>query len=132
MSNRVYNRTHIEQRKVSIKKWQEEHPERMAARPHAVHRKGGEYYEKELEYARTGLQGKRNIIRMSHRRTYRPYKKIIAPASQLHHQWVVESPKYRGIALVEADQHQHGIIDVIQILEGEITLLTEKEIRNER
>ena len=130
ISSQVYNQTHVEQRKASNKKWQEEHPEKMAARSHAVHRKGGEFYEKELTYARTGLQGKRNIIRMGHRRAYRPYKKLIAPGSQLHHQWVVESSKYTGVALVEANRHQHGIIDVIPILDGEITLLTEKEIRD--
>ena len=36
---------------------------------------------------------------------------------------------YRGAALVEPIQHQYGIIDPIVILEGEITLLTEAEIR---
>ena len=32
--------------------------------------------------------------------------------------------------VVEKDQHIHGFIDVIQILEGEITLFTEEEIKN--
>lgn len=36
--------------------------------------------------------------------------------------------KYTDVALVESNPHQYGYIDVIQILEGKITLLTEKEI----
>ena len=31
----------------------------------------------------------------------------------------------------EADQHMSGDIDVIQILDGKITLLTEAEIKNQ-
>jgi hypothetical protein len=130
ISNRVYNQVHAEQHNALAKKWQEDHPEKVAARMHEVHRKGGRYYENELEYARTGVQGERNTIRGGHRRTYRPYKKIIAPGSQLHHQWRAGTAGYDGVALVETNQHQHGIIDVIQILEGNITLLTEKAIRN--
>ena len=40
-------------------------------------------------------------------------------------------PLYRGLALVEADQHTHGFIDVIKILDGEITIFTEAELRGE-
>jgi len=32
------------------------------------------------------------------------------------------------LALVEKDQHMRGIIDVIEVLEGKITLLTEEAI----
>ena len=91
--------------------------------------KGGKYYEKHLEYRRTGLQKERNRIRIKHRLLYYPFKQIIAPSSQLHHQWAPNTADYSGVALVEADQHMHGFIDVIQILEGEITLFTEAEIR---
>ena len=31
--------------------------------------------------------------------------------------------------MVEADAHQYGIIDVIEILDGKITLLTEEEVK---
>lgn len=53
---------------------------------------------------------------------------IIAPDSQLHHEWVPETCEYRGVALVEAEQHMHGFVDVI--VDGEITRLTEEQIRN--
>lgn len=43
---------------------------------------------------------------------------------------ILDINEYDGVALVEADRYQHGIIDVIQILKGKITLLTEKEIKN--
>lgn len=103
------------------------HPERVEANKRE-HRKGGEFYAKTLVYQRTGLQGKRNKIRMRHGREWRKYKQIIAPQSQIHHEWVSGTAGYRGVALVEADQHMHGIIDVIRILDGEINLFTEREI----
>jgi hypothetical protein len=37
--------------------------------------------------------------------------------------------EHRGVALVEADQHMRGFVDVIEILEGEIRLPTEAEVR---
>ena len=76
-----------------------------------------------------GWDKKKDLIRGRHRRYYTPYKQIIAPESQLHHEWIPMTAEYRGVALVEANQHLHGYIDVIQILEGEIMLLTEAEIR---
>jgi hypothetical protein len=82
-----------------------------------------------LKDNRTGLQGARNKIRGRHSHEYKPYKAIIAPESQLHHEWLPDSPEYRGLALVEADPHMHGFVDVIEILDGEITLLTEEEVR---
>jgi hypothetical protein len=78
---------------------------------------------------RSGLQGARKRIRMKHGREYRPYKMIIAPESQIHHEWIDDTAEYRGVALVETKPHQYGIIDVIQILDGEITVLTEAEVK---
>jgi hypothetical protein len=68
---------------------------------------------------------------MRHGYYWRPYKNIIAPGSQLHHNWIPGTADYTGLALVEADQHMRGFIEVIQILEGKITLFTEKEIREQ-
>ena len=69
------------------------------------------------------------LIRNKHWRRWISYKRIIAPDSQIHHEWISEMADFRGVALVETDQHAHGFVDVIQILEGQITLLTEAEIR---
>lgn len=78
---------------------------------------------------RTGIQGDKNKIRMKHAHQYKPYKMIIALESQIHHEWVPDTPEYRGVALVEKDQHMHGFVDVIEILDGKITLLTEEEVK---
>lgn len=110
--------------------WHEAHPDKVIAKSQEQCRKGGRYYGNKLIYQHTSLQGARNIIRRNHRRQYRQYKNIIAPESQVHHQWIPETSEYTGVALVEADRHMHGFVDVIKILDGEITLLTEKEIRN--
>ena len=64
-----------------------------------------------------------------HGNLWRKYKNIIAPESQIHHEWIPGTANYRGVALVEADQHMHGIVDVIEILEGKITLLTEDKVK---
>ena len=117
------------------KGWKDAHPEEVAA-SNAVSnpeicRKGGKYYNKHLVDVRTGLQGERNTIRKKHAHKWRRVKRIIAPGSQIHHEWIPGTAKYRGVALVEADQHMDGGIDVIHILEGNITLLTEKEVRDQ-
>ena len=62
---------------------------------------------------------------------WRQYKRIIAPGSQLHHQWIPKTSDYTGLALVEVNPHKYGIINVIEILDGEITLFTEKEIQEQ-
>ena len=108
--------------------WGAANPDKVSATAHEQGHKGGKYYEKNLEYQHTGLRGERNNVRKKHGHKYRPFKQIIAPNSQIHHEWVPETAKYRGVALVEKDQHMHGFVDVIKILEGKITLLTEKEI----
>jgi hypothetical protein len=94
-------------------------------------RKEGKYYARKQEYDRTGLQGERNKIRHAHGKRWSRYKRIIAPDSVIHHSWIPETANYSGVALVEKSAHEHGIINIIQILKGEITLLTEKEIREQ-
>jgi hypothetical protein len=110
--------------------WRVAHPEERAA-SHAVSnaeefRKGGKYYNKTLVYNHTGLRGERNIVRHKHGDLWRKYKNIIASDSQLQHEWFPQTADYRGVALVEKDQHMHGFIDVIRVLKGQITLFTEK------
>ena len=104
-------------------------PDRMEANSREASHKGGKYYERQRNYFSTGLPHERKLVRLIHGQRYRPYKKIIAPESQIHHEWIPGTAEYTGSALVETDQHAHGFVDVIQVLEGEITLLTEAEIR---
>jgi hypothetical protein len=103
-------------------------PEQVVEQHHEQSHKGGKRYEKRLLYEQTGLQGERNKARRKHRGMWGPFKNVIAPESVLHHEWLPGTADYAGLALVEADQHMHGVIDVIEILEGEITLFTEKEL----
>lgn len=110
--------------------WNAAHPERKLIADREKNRKGGKYYEQYLAYNHTGLRRERKIIRSTHQYNWRQYKRIIAPDSQLHHSWCPNSAEYTGLALVEADAHMHGFIAVIEILDGEITLLTEEEVRN--
>ena len=117
--------THLQQ----MRKWREDNPEQIKINSQEANRKGGKYYAVKQRYLSTGIQYFRTSIRRKHRDSYRRYKQIIAPESQIHHEWIPGTADYRGTALVEADSHMHGFIDVIQILEGEITLLTEAEIR---
>jgi hypothetical protein len=130
--NRKYREAHPEEAKACHKKWQEEHPEEVQKAQHDSNRKGGKYYDHKLEYMQTGIPGERHRIRMNHAKQYRPYKAIIAPDRQIHHEWVPQTSDYRGVALVEADQHMHGFVDVIEILDGKITLRTEEEVKNEK
>jgi len=109
--------------------WAVANPEAIKAHNAETHRKGGKRYEQHQTYMTTGVSGEKQAIRKNHAYKWRPYKRVIAPNSQTHHQWIPGTADYRGVALVEADQHLHGFIDVIQILEGEITLFTEAEIR---
>lgn len=120
---------HREEANARSMKWAIANPNKVIANARETTRKGGKHYEKHLKYETIGLRGARNRIRMSHAQRWRKLKRIIAPDSQLHHQWLPGTADYTGVALVEANQHQHGFIDIIQILEGEITLFTEAEIR---
>jgi hypothetical protein len=122
---RRYGRTAYAKRCNQTEKWGLSHQKELRAAARERGRNGGKYYEQCRKYKITGLQGVRNKIRGYHNRRWAKYKKFVAHGSQLHHQWAPGSPRYKGVALVEADQHRHGIIDVIRILEGKITMFTE-------
>ena len=130
-SDREYGRAHQEEAKERNQLWGFNNPEKTKARQHEGNRKGGKYYEQQHKHQMNGIPHEKALVRGKHKRIWTPYKRIIAPESQIHHQWLPNTSKYRGIALVEKEQHIHGFVDVIQILEGEITLLTEEEVRNE-
>jgi hypothetical protein len=127
--SKKWKETHPEEVKAYHKEYREEHPEQVKANHQEQNRNGGKHYDQKLEYMHTGLQGARNKVRNKHNKQYKPYKDIIAPESQLHHEWIPVTSEYRGVALVEAKPHQYGIIDVIEILDGKITLLTEEEVK---
>lgn len=124
-----YGKAAYEDLERRIEKWRRENPTKLKEHGWAQNRKGGARYEKKKVYNRTGIPGARQKIRLRHGGKFHKFKKIIAPDSQIHHQWRQGSAKYDGVALVERDQHMRGFVNVIQILEGEITLFTEKEIR---
>jgi cellobiose-specific phosphotransferase system component IIB len=141
---KTYNKTYREAHRVEVKttmkktpeqvnaynrKYRKDNPEKVKIDHQEACRKGGRRYNKNLEYKRNGIQGEKNSTRTIHAKQYKPYKAIIAPDSQLHHEWIQKTAEYRGVALVEADAHRYGIIDVIQILNGKITLLTEEEVK---
>ena len=143
--NRDWNAEHPKNRKVIQKKWAAQHRDKIngksgvwrAANPDKVKvhnqemsRKGGKYYAKKLEYRRVGIPGERNKIRDKHKLQYRAIKEA-TPNSVLHHEWIPGTVNYRGVALVEKEAHQHGIIKVIKVLEGHVTLFTEKEIKEQ-
>lgn len=126
-----YGEAEYKRRLESNRQWREEHPEEVIANHQEHSRKGGSGYKKYLKYEHTGLRGERNNIRRGHAKEWYDFKVIIAPESQIHHEWTPKTSEYRGVALVETDQHQYGIVDVIRILGGKITLFTEKEIREQ-
>ena len=127
---RRYGEAAYEKMLQQTREWRRAYPEEVITQGRKRCRKGGKYYERHRKHESSGLRHRRNLVRNNHRWHYGPYKQIIAPDSQLHHQWVPETADYTGVALVETDQHMHGFVDVIQILEGEITLLTEVKIQN--
>ena len=129
---RLWQLNHPEETRASRRLWCSNNPEKITAVNQEASRKGGKYYDHHRQHQMTGIPHERELVRKRHSWHYTPYKKIIAPDSQIHHEWIPETANYRGVALVEKDQHIHGFIDVIQILEGEITLLSEEEIRNRR
>jgi len=125
----------LQRNRVAVAKWQKKNfdfvQRNCQKSSREQHRKDGKYYQKTREQQQTGIPWEKNKIRMKHGKRWRRYKYIIAPGSVLHHEWIVGTAKYSGLALVEKNQHQHGIIDVIEVLGGEIKLLTEKEIRTQ-
>lgn len=126
---RKWDEAHPGNAKARGNKWRIAHPEEVEAHEYERNRKGGRRYERKLQYLQTGLQGARHKVRVKHGAGYRQYKNIIAPESQIHHEWIPGTAEYHGIALVETNRHRYGIIDVIRILAGKITLLTEEGIR---
>ena len=126
--NQAWRERNPEKAKGIRRTWYKNHTKRAQITDRERHRKDGKYYEQTREYDRTTLRHARNLIRGKHQFHYRPFKKIIAPDSQLHHEWLLGTADFTGVALVEKNQHQHGYIDIIQVLEGEITLLSEIEI----
>ena len=120
-------KAHAEKKRKSDREYRRNHPQDSNKRER---RKGGKDYEARQKYETTGLQGRKKKIRMKHAKKWRRYKQIVAPESQCHHEWISGTSQYRGVALVEKDQHIHGMINVIRILEGKITLFTEEEVRN--
>lgn len=142
---RDWRTLHPEEVKVMKRKWCTEHPENVKAynqkwgitNPEKVKaknqehcRKGGKYYESTQEYNLTGLQGERNKIRKKHNYLYYEIKQA-TPNSVFHHEWLPGTAEYRGVALVDKELHQNGIIKVIKVLEGQITVFTEKEIKEQ-
>lgn len=129
---RRYGVAAYEKHKARVAKWEKDNPEKVAATKAEQNRKGGKHYDKTRLHQMTGLPHLKVLVRGSHSRIYGKYKRIIDPTglTHLHHQWIPNTPDYTGVALVEKNQHQHGYIDVIKILEGEITLMTEESIRS--
>ena len=125
----AWKKAHGDEVNGRMRKWREDNPERVRANHAESNRKGGKHYEKHRQYQIQGIPYEKKLVRLKHERRWSSYKGIIAPDSQIHHQWLPNTANYIGVALVEKNQHQHGFIDVIQILEGEITLFTEEEIR---
>jgi hypothetical protein len=128
---RKYGRGTYKKMLEQARRWKLENPERVqdgSRKQNKEHsRKGGKYYLKKQRYNSTGIQGERHRIRIKHANKWRLFKRIVAPATQIHHEWVSGTSRYRGVALVEKNAHQYGIIDVIKILDGKITLLVEEK-----
>ena len=126
-TTKEYDRHHREEHKTADKKWRDANPEKRKASDREWSCKDGKHYNQKVKYMKTGLQGERNRVREKHNREYHTIKQA-TPNSVLHDEWIPGTAKYRGLALVEKVPHQNGIIKVIKVLEGEITIFTEKEI----
>ena len=126
----AHRATHPEEAKARTKIWTAAHPEQVKAHSQEQGRKGGKYYEKSRAHQMQGIPHEKKLVRKKDENKWRPYKKMIAPNSQIHHEWLNDgTADFRGVALVEKDPHQYGYVDVIQILDGKITLLTEEEVK---
>jgi len=114
------------------KTWCDANPGVRKLHHEEANRKGGKHYVETLRKQQEGLRGKRSLKRVKDAKKYKPLKNLVDPdgnLTQVHHQWLPGSAECRGVAIVEKDRHIHGYIDVIRIVEGEITLFTEEEIR---
>ena len=123
---------HLEEAHRRAVEWKRNNPEKVKKHDREISRKGGRYYEQAKRRGANGIPNEKKKIRSAHGTKYFKYKQIIAPDSHLHHNWRNDGTAgYDGVALVEADQHMHGFIDVIEVLEGKITLFSEKEIKEQ-
>lgn len=125
-----WHQAHQEEHNASKRDWRNAHPEEVKARNREICRKGGKYYDKMLKYKQTDLQRKKNKIRKNHNLEFREIKDTLAEEVELHHEWIGDTAEYRGVGFVEKVAHQHGYIDVILLLDGEITLFTGEEVKN--
>jgi hypothetical protein len=64
-------------------------------------RKGGESYDTYKKYNVTGIRGKRTRVRAIDGKNWRPFKKIIAPETEVHHLWKDGSAEFFGLAIVD-------------------------------
>ena len=131
--NRNWQKHHREKVNITREVWRKSNPDKVMAHNRTCNRehlKGGKLYKHVQKYKTTELQGERNRIRKRHARLYRVIKQA-TPNSVFHHEWLFGTAEYRGVALVEKEAHKNGIIKVIKVLEGEITVFTEKEIRGD-
>ena len=114
----IYWRLHPEnnQRKEYLKEYRKIHKENMCK---YTKKYRDEHKEKINLYNNTGLQGLRNKIRGRDNRDKRIkwLRRGIVGVFQIHHEWIYESDNYKFSALVDADEHRHGIINPILILE---------------
>jgi hypothetical protein len=124
-----YGEEKYQQKLICAGKWRERNRDKIEAERAGRYRKGGKHYADIVAYFSKGLPRERKNVRSKHQSRWRPYKLIVAPESVLHHQWRRDSAGYDCVALVEKKQHQYGIIEVIKVLEGRVTLFTEKAIR---
>lgn len=126
---REYQREYYKENKEEISEnrrlWYENNPEKVKQRGSEQCRKGGKRYEKMLEYEGIGLRKERSSIRRRDRKRWKRFKDIIASDTEVHHEWIPGTAKYNGIALVDKSEHQHGMINPVLILEGEIKLMEE-------
>ena len=102
--------------------WRENNPEKIDQYAKES-RKDGKYYAKRLMYEKTGLQKEKRKIRHNHSRKWQKYKGNWLTETEIHHEWIHETADYNGIAIVDKSEHRHNIINPIEILEGNITLM---------
>lgn len=78
------------------------------------------------KHANGTVQGDRRRIRDTHRRKYRPFKKILDPDGRtcLHHDWIEGTAAYSGVAIVDKDVHQkyHEFAPPLYLKDGKIVL----------
>lgn len=88
--------------------------------------KGGKGYLKMRAYSQQPVPNARHRVRARHETKYRGIKLLLESffeglKLQLRHQWLSGTAEYTGLALVDTERHQRGIISVVYPLEGVIT-----------